>query len=234
MHGAVKLLIGAGAAALLAYGAHGPLGLGARYADALQQRAAAAIADIPASARVTVRVPMRPHIVRQAILAGETSAAERAEISARVGAVAGIAAVRWVGAPRPDPSPDELARADAAAAACQRAVDAQPVGQRIAFDPGAATMRPGVEDFVTALAEPLKQCADAPISIFGPAERSGDDGADGALSLLRARIVMAVLVNAGLIGERITPVAHDGGPDAGVRIMVDGAAQARGQNGEAE
>jgi len=94
-----KLLIGLTAALVAGWIAHGPLGRGAAYLDAVEARAIAMVryAEVPG---VTVRMSRDP-MSRTAILSGPANDFQREGIggmpglNGRVAAVKGVSAVRW-------------------------------------------------------------------------------------------------------------------------------------------
>ncbi|WP_129794479.1 hypothetical protein [Sphingosinicella sp. CPCC 101087] len=94
-----KILIGAAAALLAGWIAHGPLGQGKAFADRLQARAEAVVveSELPG---VSVRIARDP-LARQAILSGSANQFQREGqgtfpgLNDRIGGLAGIAGVRW-------------------------------------------------------------------------------------------------------------------------------------------
>jgi hypothetical protein len=95
----VKLLIGLGAALLAGWISHGPLGQGEAFIASLEARSKAEVREA-AVAGVDVRFPRDP-LRREAILSGPANDFQREGqglfpgLNDRVGAVPGVAGLRW-------------------------------------------------------------------------------------------------------------------------------------------
>jgi len=98
-----KALIGAAAALLAGWIAHGPLGQGAAFAARLQAQAQAVVTEAELS-DVTVRIARAP-LARRAILSGPADDFQREGqgtfpgLNDRIGGLAGIAGLQWVDEP---------------------------------------------------------------------------------------------------------------------------------------
>ena len=90
-----KLLVGAGATALMAMVSHGWLNLGSRFIDGLESDAKTAL-GAASGAGVSLSFEREPALRRIAILSGDGDTVTRARLLAAVRAVPGVADARWV------------------------------------------------------------------------------------------------------------------------------------------
>ena len=89
-----KLLIGAGATALMATASHSWLDMGARFIDGLEGDAQTALGNA-GGAGVTLSFEREPALRRIAILSGPADAATKARLLAAVRTVSGVADAKW-------------------------------------------------------------------------------------------------------------------------------------------
>lgn len=229
-----KLICGALATALLAWGSHA-MGNGEALLGKLTNRAH----DVLSARRIDgVDVNFERNPVRRvALLSGSVDAATRSAALASVKAVPGIMDARWVdaaGAPvavtqsapaaspsvpkaevtpakvAPDPAPAPAktdappAPAPVASGSCQGKVDAAIGNRGIEFRSGSPWVNFPARALIGDVAKALSQCPAATIAISGHADSTGSAAVNQTLSQARAEAVMAILVEKGVAASRIT------------------------------
>jgi len=101
------------------------------------------------------------------------------------------------------PSGDEIAAAD-----CQAALTELTSAQPIAFEAGRADIRGDSRPVVDRVAYTALRCPDTLIAVAGHTDSDGTDEANYRLSLDRARTVIDLLVEDGLVRERFTALGY--------------------------
>lgn len=189
------VLAGAVACAALSFAsltAHGPAQIAALEASAARVVASAGGAD------VTVRLRTGGGwLTRHPVLDGGRSLRpdHRARIAAAVAAVPGVGGVQWTA--------DPARRQDAAAPGgggmhCQRDVDGILKTRTIRFAEASAALDPASEGPLDEVAAALRPCAGSIIAVTGHTDAQGEEAANIALSLDRARTVREALVRRGI------------------------------------
>lgn len=219
MNDLMKMGIGAFATALMAWGAHGPLGKGEAFVQHLQSEADARLATQGISG-VRIEFPTSP-LSRYPLLSGATSEAEREAAEAAIGKLPGIATVRWadggttakaaIPAVSNAPANPVANRADPAAApvpaavsACQSGVNTAVANRVINFRSGSAYIAPSSLRIIDDVAAALKPCQDMALEIGGHTDSAGNAPVNQALSQERAERVKAALVERGIPATAIT------------------------------
>lgn len=182
MHDGLKIMVGAGATALMAWVFHGPLGQG----DAFLAKRAAAAAAAPEEGKAGQEAA-------QAVAA--------AEQAPPVNAVALTA----IPEAKPTPLPAVVIPASAVPAGqCQKAVDGAVGGRVMSFQPGSAWLNTTSLRIIKDVARTLKQCSDYRVEIAGHTDNSGDEGINRLMSEERARRVRDALVEKGLSAKALS------------------------------
>lgn len=229
MHDAIKIAIGAGAAAALALIAHGPLGKGRAFIEALQHRAGDALVARGISAQ-GLSFQSAP-LARVAILNGALPEASRADAAAIVNAVPGVAFTRADKGARPmagatiadtaepeprfsapvapdadipttQPTPSAGAAGDAAR--CQDGVDKAVAGRMLVFRSGSAWLNPQSRRIVADVAAALKGCPGMTVAVGGHSDGHGSETVNKAMSQERARRVRDALIEQGVPAGAVT------------------------------
>ena len=202
-----KMLIGAGATALMAMASHSWLHMGSNFVDKLQSGAETALGNAN-GAGVTVAFDREPALTRIAVLSGPADAATRERLLAAVRAVPGVAGARWAddGAATAAAAPAEAPASAATVANCQAQVDAAVNGQTILFRSGSAYINPASNGLIDALAAALGPCAGVSVEVAGHTDPMGNAASNQILSQARADAVVAALGEKGVTASRM--VAH--------------------------
>jgi len=184
VHDGLKIAIGAGATALMAWGLHGPLGQG----DAFLARQSAAATPAP------------PDAIR-AIAAAEMAPPANVVALAAVAEAPAPAAKAAKAAPEPAPPPAvaiKIATGPVPAGQCQKAVDGAVAGRAMVFQPGSAWLNATSLAIIKDLAATLKHCSGYALEIAGHTDNVGDEGVNRIMSEERARRVRDALVARGI------------------------------------
>ncbi|MEY4502170.1 MAG: hypothetical protein RIS52_2060 [Pseudomonadota bacterium] len=206
----LKAIIGAAATVFLAWLIHGPLGGGARFIDALEQRSNFALDSIPGTAGVSAHISRDGALRRVITLSGGVrNPEERARISQAVLAATPDAFdARWdaseTRAVSVVPDTGTPARAEQVQA-CQTEVDAAVAGQMINFIPGSAMLSAESGPIIDAVAASLAACAGTRVEISGHADATGGTAHNQRLSEERANAVAAALAERGVPIGRLVP-----------------------------
>ena len=213
-----KLLIGAGATSLLAWGAHSTYG--PRYIENMGDGASAALAEADITG-IDAAMQTDP-LSRTVVLTGEgLSDAQRAAAEEAVRKVRGVADVSWPGY---DDDPDGDTGADgasaAAVAACQDDVDKVLAEKTINFRSGSPYMPDSSRAVVKEVAEALKPCKGVALEVGGHTDATGSDAINKSMSEERARVVKEALVENGLAAENITAKGYG---SSKLKVPGDGA-----------
>jgi OOP family OmpA-OmpF porin len=232
MNNAVKIAIGAGAAALLGWFAHGPIGMGAAFVSDLQRAAKAELA-MRGISNVAVNFPADP-LSRIAMLEGQPSGTDKNIANALVKSVPGIAFTQWVQAPGAGAAAEGMAPApeaheakkpaavslpsataavaavshDPAVSSCQDRVDKVVNGRMMNFRSGSAWLNAQSQRIVADLAGAMKNCPGMVLEIGGHTDGSGDEAINRTLSDERARRVRDALIARGVSANAITAKGH--------------------------
>lgn len=202
-----KMLIGAGATALMAMASHSWLHMGSGFIDKLQGGAETALGNAGGTG-VTVAFDSDPALTRIAVLSGAADAATRDRLLAAVRAVPGVKDARWAddGAAASAAAPAEAPASAATVANCQAQVDAAINGQTIQFRSGSAYISPASNTLIDALAAALGPCAGVSVEVAGHTDPMGNAASNQTLSQARADAVVAALAAKGVAASRM--VAH--------------------------
>ncbi len=211
MKDATKIAIGAGAAALLGWAAHGPFGMGASFVEMLQRNAQTALTG-GGIHDVSVTFPTTP-LSRVAILDGTPREIDRLGATAMVNAIPGVSFARWAGKEAPAVSADlpEATSPDAPvntaapavpaaspqAVQCQSGIDKVVNGRTLHFRSGSAWLNPESRRIIADVAATLKGCAGLAIEVAGHTDGKGDEAINRLLSDERAKRVRDELVEQG-------------------------------------
>lgn len=192
----LALLFGAllsGAFAWLGARANGPA-----ITERLEREVAEAIADMPGGQSLTAEfVTDNGLYTRHPLLevSGDIGEAERAALAEAVFAVPGIGGIRWV-----DHANADVANAQEAQSPlhCQEDVDGLLRARSIRFEESSAEIDRASLGLVGEVAEALRPCLGAIISITGHTDRSGSEPGNLALSRSRALAVRQALRERGI------------------------------------
>jgi len=215
----LKIIIGAGVTALLAWALHGPLGQGRAFMADLRVRSVHALAA-QGLRDVRVTYPDAPYR-RTARLSGAAASAERA--IAVVSGVAGSGGAVWSEEARNEPSPPAPAAQErpapeqtgTARAFCGQIVDTALAGRAMQFRAGSAWLNPPSRRLIADVAAALRSCGTYAVEVRG--HSSGGAMAHRAMARERAVRVREALVAAGVPAAAVT-TAVDAGGAAGVRV----------------
>ncbi|MEQ1724936.1 MAG: OmpA family protein [Sphingopyxis sp.] len=207
MNAITKMLVGAGATALMAMASHSWLHLGTGFVDKLQSGAETALGNAGGTG-VTVAFGREPMLTRIATLSGAADAATKESLLAAVRAVPGVADARWAddGAAATAAAPAEAPASAATVANCQAQVDAAITGQTIQFRSGSAYISPDSSGLIDALAAALGPCAGVVVEVAGHTDAMGNPANNQTLSQARADAVVAALSAKGVAASHM--VAH--------------------------
>jgi OmpA-OmpF porin, OOP family len=206
MESGTKILIGATATALLAWGSHGMFGHGARFVDGLESQAKATLSAQGADG-VTVSMEREPALKRVVILSGDKSDAEKAKLIAAMEAIPGVADARWddggakVAA---TPAAAEVPATKEAVAACQGDINTLMTGKTINFQSGSAYLAAESTAIIDELAKALQPCAGTSVEVQGHTDLTGSSEVNQTLSQARAEAVAKALTDKGVPAERLT------------------------------
>lgn len=225
MNSGTKILIGAAATALMAWGAHAAGG-GAGFIDNLQKEASAVVAA-QGSADVSVAFGRSPQS-RHAVLSGNVAPEVRSDLIARISALPGVASARWAdidAAPAAATStvPEPLA-SDAVVAGCQADIDAMMKDQALLFDSGSAAISATSDPLLETLAAALRPCAGVVVEVQGHTDLTGNPAANQMLSQARADAVVKALTDRGVPPQRLSATGF--GSTQPVMAGTDAAANA--------
>ena len=207
-----KLLVGAGAASLLAWGAHATSA--ERFVGNLHDGTATALKGAGLEGIDIVPAGTEGYFSRIISLSGEGVDAEtRAKAEAAIAAgVPNAARVVWVGGNSDDGSAaagagdgaGDNAVSEAAVATCQDDVNTVVAAKEINFKMGSAYMPDSSLAVVKEVAEALKPCDGVALAVGGHTDATGSDDVNQTLSQARADAVKAALVENGLSADSIT------------------------------
>jgi OmpA-OmpF porin, OOP family len=216
MHDATKIAIGAIATALMAWGAHSPLGKGADFVSRLQAKADANLAAKGLSGIKAV-FPTAP-LSRYPLMSGAASQAERDAAEAAVGGIPGLAYLRWEDggktAEAPVPPVENITNAAANVAepavvsACQSGVNGAVAGRVINFKSGSAYIAPDSLKILDDVATALKPCTNIALEVGGHTDSAGSAALNQTLSQERADRVKSALIERGIAAEAITATGY--------------------------
>lgn len=221
----LKIIIGAGAVALLAWALHGPLGYGRAFMADLRVRSVHALA---AQGLRDVRViyPDAPY-GRTARLSGSAIPAERERAIAIVRGVKGSGGAIWSEGARDEPSLLASAvqqqpapvQSSATNVSCRQAVDTARAGRAMQFRTGSAWLNPQSQQIIADVAAALGRCRGYVLEVRG--HSGGRAAAHRAMARERAVRVRDALVAAGVPAEAVrTTVSAGDAAGARVRFMV--------------
>lgn len=205
MNAITKMLVGAGATALMAMASHSWLHLGTGFVDKLQSGAETALGNAGGTG-VTVAFGREPMLTRIATLSGPADAATKESLLAAVRAVPGVADARWADDGADTAAPAEAPASAATVANCQAQVDAAITGQTIQFRSGSAYISPDSNGLIDALAAALGPCAGVVVEVAGHTDAMGNAANNQTLSQARADAVVAALSAKGVAATHM--VAH--------------------------
>jgi OmpA-OmpF porin, OOP family len=202
-----KILIGAALTALLAWGSHSAMDVGANFVTGLESKANEALTS-NAIAGVTAAVERAPQLRRVIILSGDKTDAEKADIIAKMKAIPGVADARWdtgpvVATAAVEPAKVEAPASKEAIAACQADINALMAGKTINFQSGSAYLAEN-NTVLDEVAAALKPCAGMAVEVQGHTDLSGAPETNQTLSQDRAERVVAAMVAKGVPAERLT------------------------------
>lgn len=223
----LKIMIGAGVTALLAWALHEPFGQGRAFMADLRVRSVHALAA-QGLRDVRVAYPDAPYR-RTARLSGPAAPAERAKAVAVVSGVSGSGGAVWSEGAQGEAAPPAAAPAvreqpasvhSATAAPCGQAVDAALAGRVMRFRAGSAWLNPQSRRLIADVAAALRSCGNYAMEVRG--QSSGSAAAHRAMARERAVRVRAALVAAGVPAGAVTVAvgAGDGGAGARVNFVV--------------
>lgn len=206
MDKATKIIIGGVVTSLMAWGAHSVIGTGAAFAERLESRSAAALADGDISG-VEITLKNDPVLTRTIILSGDESQKDAA--IAAVSDVPGVGEIIWAG---DEAAIDSRAVAGAdidpetaqAVARCQSDIDRLMNGKTINFRSGSAYMSADSKAMVAEIARALKPCAGMKVEVQGHTDLTGSAEINNSLSQARADAVKAEMVKDGMPADRIS------------------------------
>ncbi|WP_443970182.1 OmpA family protein [Sphingobium sp. CR28] len=194
MNDAARIAIGAGAAMLLGWVAHGPLGYGAAFVQDLRERAAITLATggLP---DVSVDFQTQP-LSRVAMLSGTAASPKRNMASEILRTVPGISSARWSESAAPDAQAAPAAET-ADVATCQKSIDRAVDGRALSFRSGSAWLNPQSRRIIRDVAAALKQCPGLIIEVAGHSSGAGREGVNREIAQERAKRVRDDLVAQG-------------------------------------
>lgn len=120
----------------------------------------------------------------------------------------------------PSPAPGGPAPNGAARACPNLSADIKGLGP-ITFPTNGFTLSPAAEQTLNQVADRLKACGGAKVSVNGYTDNTGNDAINNPLSANRANAVVDYLIGRGVTGDRLTakglgsanPIADNGGPN---------------------
>lgn len=191
-----KLVIPLGAALVAGLGFLGSKGSDAALADALSAEAERSLSDAGLS-QVSVRFATSYGApTRHPVLSGGDTLddEQRTRAAQLVKAVAGVGGVNWS---------DGTVNAESAERTfeplhCQEDVDGLLRTRTIRFEEASTALVPASRMLLDEVASALEPCAGAIIAIIGHTDKSGNESANVALSMDRARVVREALVRRGI------------------------------------
>lgn len=186
----VLFTTGALAAVLLALATH--LAHGPALVARLERGAAAALGTTGIAA--SFRTP-QDWLTRHPRLTGGEALDDpaRARAARAIAVLPGIGGVHWAGSAR-----RAKAAEDNPALHCQERVEAIVAARSLRFAEASAAIDPASEALLDEVAAALRPCAGSTIAILGHTDAAGDEAANLALSLDRARAVREALVQRGI------------------------------------
>ncbi len=203
MESGTKILIGAAATALLAWGAHSVFGHGTAFVDGLETQAKAALTAQGADG-VSVSMEREPALKRVVILSGDKSDAEKATLIAAMKAIPGVADARWDDDGAVAAKPAEVPATKEAVAACQGDINTLMTGKTINFQSGSAYLAADSTAIIDELAKALTPCAGTAVEVQGHTDLTGSADVNQTLSQARAEAVAKALTDKGVPAERLT------------------------------
>lgn len=205
MESGTKILIGAAATALLAWGSHSYFGHGEHFVDGLESQAKSTLAAQGASG-VTVAMEREPALKRVVILSGDKSDEEKATLIAAMKAIPGVFDARWDNGPvvAKAAAVAEIPATKEAVAACQGDINALMTGKTINFQSGSAYLAADSTAIIDELAKALTPCAGTSVEVQGHTDLTGSADVNQTLSQARAETVAKALTDKGVPAERLT------------------------------
>ncbi|MBX7495298.1 OmpA family protein [Qipengyuania sp. 6B39] len=166
------------------------------FVEPLEEQAGTAIAEA-GGGKVTARFtnPIGSPTRHPLLTGGEgLPEATRARVARAVAAIPGVGGIAWS---------DGTARAESSAPTyeplhCQEDVDGLLRSRSVRFEEGSSAMQPASRMLLDEVAEALRPCLGAIISITGHTDESGPEPGNLALSMERARAVREALVRRGI------------------------------------
>ncbi len=200
MTDAARIAIGAGAAMLLGWVAHGPLGYGAAFVQDLRERAAIALAT---GGLPDVSVDFQTHpLSRVATLSGTSASAKRSMASEILRTVPGISNARWNDSVAPDAHAAPAAETPDVAT-CQKSIDKAVDGRALSFRSGSAWLNPQSHRIIRDVAAALRQCPGPVLEVAGHSGGGGREGVNREIAQERADRVRDDLLARGAPANRV-------------------------------
>lgn len=214
MNGTTKIIIGAVATALLAWGNHAATGQ--TFIDGLKEHSEAVLAENGASG-VSLNFEPNGWLTRHPVVSGTVNHGLQGALLAAFAGLPGMGNAKWASetaaaAPAAPASPAASASASASAvvpasaekvADCQSDVNAL-LQEKIQFKSGSAYVSGDSYDLLDKLTGALKGCAGTSVEISGHTDSSGAAAINEALSQSRADAVKAELVKRGVAAGQLT------------------------------
>ena len=223
-----KIIVGAVATSLMAWGAHSAMGFGAGFVDRLEGRAGSALSE-SGIAGVEMTMDRDPKLTRTVTLSGDENQKDAAMAAVR--AVPGVGLVKWAGDEAADgdgsdgSAATETPATAEAVASCQGDINALMEGKTINFKSGSAYLAADSNAIIDELAKALAPCAGTKVEVQGHTDLTGNPASNQALSQERADRVMKALAAKSVPADRLTAKGY--GPSQPLENAMTGAANAK-------
>jgi OOP family OmpA-OmpF porin len=201
MESGTKILIGAAATALLAWGSHSLFGHGEYFVDGLEDKAKAVMAA-QGGEGVSVAMDREPALKRIVILSGNKSDEEKAKLLAAVKAIPGVLDARWAD-DGTSAAVTEVPASKEAVTECQNDINALMAGKTINFQSGSAYLAADSNAIIDELAKALQPCAGTKAEVQGHTDLTGGADVNQTLSQARAEAVAKALTDKGVPADRL-------------------------------